>query len=172
VLVTRNIAPNCGITLKTLTFLPSVDILRKSLANPPRPPRKNEFLGCLGNKRTSDWGKLQHCVSPSNGRGKPRKTARRNYSFLPCMAEIKHASPNYCVSTERSVGYMMERKIEETTRRLRVLSLRSHTKGCCWSGNGKDTGRINMLRRLNSSGIAESENKKYALCAVSFLLPG
>ena len=44
-----------------------------------------------------------------------------------------------------------------------MVSLRSHTKSCCWSGNGKDTGRIITLRRLNSSGTEERENELRAV---------
>jgi len=97
-LVTRCIAPDCGVTLKTIQFLPSVDILRESFSNPSATLKKTNFPIALETKRTSDWGKSQHCVSRSNGRGKPRIIARRSYSNLLCMAKIKHASLNYRVS--------------------------------------------------------------------------
>jgi len=168
----RYIAPNCGITLQT--FMPSIDILRKSFSNPSAPKKKH--ISRLHWKQTNvgQCKKSEHCVSPSNGRGKSRGIARRDYSLQPCTAEIKHASLTAYQQSEVSDAWWIEKavmsKIAETARRLCVLSLGSHTKRCCWSGNGKHTGRIITLRRLNSSGNAEREN--CALCEIRILQPG
>ena len=49
--------------------------------------------------------------------------------------------------------------------------LESHKKRCRWAGNGKDTGHVNTVWRVNSSGISERGAQLGTYSQVSCTVP-
>ena len=97
----------------------------------------------------------------------PHRIDEENRGLLQdVLTPICHAWQKYnmrhtfTTSPERRVGCMMDGEgWYNSGNSLKTSCAVARVTHETWSGNGKDAGRMNTLRRLNSSGNAERENK-------------